>query len=206
MSKNIPASLVTESQKNAVAFFILLKLEFDSGEVRVHTDIGAVTFNSEVYQGVGDLASITPVKEDSELSSSSVTVALSGVNNALLTTFLVEDFHGRPATIYYGMKDPENVFIDAFILFEGFMDTDTIVSGETSTIALKLNNILSLWDRKKVTMNNNEDHQKDNPGDKFFEFVEDLRHKDYAWGRASNDDVGESAGGEMAGGHFLNPL
>lgn len=189
MTKNIPASIVAESQKDNLHPFLLLKLEFASGDIRIHTDIGSVTFDSEVYQGLGDLSTITPVIEDSELSSSSITVALSGVNNSLLNSFLTEDFHGRAATVFLGVKDPENVFIDAFIVFNGFMDTDTIVSGKTSTIALKLNNTLALWDRKKLTLNNNEDHQKDFPGDIFFEFVEDLRNKNYAWGRADETET-----------------
>jgi len=188
MSKNIPASLVTESGKNAVSPVILLKLEFDSGDIRIHTDIGDITFDSEIYQGVGDLGTITPTEENFQLSASSVTVSLSGVKNSLLSTFLVEDFHGRPGTIFFGFKDSSNVLIDAFIIFSGFMDTDTIVSGETSTISLKITNNLALWDRQKLTLNNNEDHQKDNPGDNFFEFVEDLRSKNYAWGRASESE------------------
>ena len=195
MTKNIPASLVTESQTDSVSPIILLKLEFGSGDVRIHTDIGNVTFNSEVYSGVGDLASITPVEENSELSSSSITVSLSGVNNSLLATFLTEDFHGRPATLFFGFKDTSSVLIDAFILFKGFMDTDTIISGETSIIALKINNNLALWDRQKLTLYNNEDHQKDNPGDNFFEFVEDLRNKNYAWGRAP--EASGSGSGEV---------
>ena len=88
MSKDIPASLVAESQKNAVSQIILIKLEFDSGDARFHTNIGDVTFNSEVYSGVGDLSSITRTEENSQLSSSSVTVSLSGVNNSLLSIFL----------------------------------------------------------------------------------------------------------------------
>lgn len=192
MTKDIPASIVTESQKNAVRNILLLKLEFDSGDVRVHSNLGDVTFNSEVYQGVGTLGTIGGMQENAELSSSQISVSLSGVNNALLSLFLSDDFHGRPATVYFGFMDSSGVLINAFIIFNGFMDTDSIVSGENSTITLKINNNLSLWDRKKLTLNNNEDHQKDFPGDDFFEFVTDLRFKNYAWGRASGDAAGES--------------
>jgi len=187
MSKDIPASIVTESGKDSVSAIILVKLEFDSGDVRVHSDIGDVTFNSEVYQGIGSLGSIGAMQENAELSASSILVTLSGVNNALLTLFLDDDFHGRPATVYFGFKDSSGVLIDAFIIYNGFMDTDSIVSGETSIITLKINNVLALWDRKKLSLYNNEDQQKEFPGDNFFEFVEDLRFKNYAWGRASEE-------------------
>jgi len=102
--------------------------------------------------------------------------------------------------MFFGFKDSSNVLIDAFIIFSGFMDTDNIISAETSTISLKLSNNLALWDRKKLTLNNNEDHQKDNPGDNFFEFVEDLRNKNYAWGRASDVQPASDGGGFLAGG------
>ena len=161
MTKNIPASLVAESQKDAVSQIILLKLEFDSGDVRIHTNIGDVIFDSEVYQGVGDLGKITPIEENQELSASSLTVSLSGVNPSLLASFLTEDFHGRPATVFFGFKNSSNVLIDAFIVFKGFMDSDNIVVGETGTISLKLTNNLALWDRTKLSHYNNEDHQKE---------------------------------------------
>ncbi len=196
MTKNIPAALVTESQKDAVSSIILLKLEFESGDVRIHTNMGDITFDSEVYQGVGDLGSFSPVEENSELSSSSINVSLSGVKNSLLSIFLNDDFHGRPATMFFGFKDSSNILINAFIVFKGFMDTDTIVSGENSTISLKLTNNLALWDRKKLTLNNNEDHQKDNPGDNFFEFVEDLRNRTYTWERGTTE--------RLRGGFGLN--
>jgi len=96
MTKNIPASLVAESQKDAVTIVILLKLEFGSGDVRIHSDLGDLTFESEVYTGMGDLGSFSPVEENSELSSSSINVSLSGINNSLLAIFLNDDFHGRP--------------------------------------------------------------------------------------------------------------
>lgn len=194
MTKNIPAELVTESQKDAVSSIILLKLEFDSGEVRVHTNNGDITFDGQVYSGLGDFGSFSPVEENSELSSSSINVSLSGVKNSLISIFLNDDFHGRPATMFFGFKDSSNVLINAFIVFKGFMDTDTIVSGETSTISLKLTNNLALWDRRKLTLNNNEDHQKDSPGDNFFEFVEDLRNRTYTWEKGSRETITRGSG------------
>ena len=183
MSKDIPAALVTESNKNLITPFLLVKLEFDSGPVRFNTAIGDVTFDSEVYQGVGDFVAISEVSENSTLTSNPLDIKLTGVKSSLISTFLSEDYQGRDATLFFGFKDTDDVLIDAFTIFKGFMDSSSTTSGETSSISMRINNELSLWERRKIIRNNNEDHQKDNPGDNFFEFVEDLRFADYTWGR-----------------------
>lgn len=87
---------LTEGNQNLV---FALKLEFDTETIRLHSGMGELTIDGEVYEGAGTLLSISDIEDSSELRSSGVTFALSGMNPEVLGYALSEDYQNRKATL-----------------------------------------------------------------------------------------------------------
>jgi hypothetical protein len=112
MARDLTAGMVTEVASTTVRPIVLVKLEFDSGAVRVWNGIGDLSWNAQTWTGVGDLGGVSPVEEAGDLKASGVRFQLSGIPAALISTALSEDYQDRPARMWLGMLD-ENLNIVA---------------------------------------------------------------------------------------------
>ena len=67
MARSLSASMVTEVTSNVMSPIVLIKLEFDSGDLNLWTGIGNITFNGDTYTGAGDVIDISTVQETTKL-------------------------------------------------------------------------------------------------------------------------------------------
>lgn len=185
MTRDITNDLLTASQNETFKPILFVKLEYESGNVLIHSDIGNIDFGGDTYLGVGDLGSISKVSESSELQSTAIDLILSGINTALVSVQLNEHYQGRPGTVYLGAKNltTNELIVEPTIVFKGLMDNSKIEIGTTATISLRLNNRLAEWDKQNDRRYNNDDQQEIHPDDKAFEFIEGLAEKEIAWGK-----------------------
>ena len=184
-SRTLETNTKTQSQAAANYMVIFAKLEFGSGDVLIHSDLGDITWGGDTYLGVGTLGSITPVEEQAELGRSVIKMSLSGVSASLISTALGEDYQGKDATIYVGYKDlSTNALVaDPSVHFKGRMDVMEVVSGETAEITLTVESKMAAWDKPNVRRYNHQDQISRYPNDKFFEFIEQTAQKPIVWGR-----------------------
>lgn len=161
--------------------FFAVELLFDSGsEVRIWTGYGDKTINSNTYAGVGDLLSIEPIEETSEIQATGATITLNGVNSTLLTRALSTPYHGRVAKIYLGLTSAVN---DMTEIFTGFMDQMVIEEGaDASIITLTIENKMVALERPLNTRYTNALQTERHTGDKGLEFVEGMANKKILWG------------------------
>ena len=66
------------------SIFLAIKAEFDTEVIRVWNGSEDLTIDSETYIGAGQLLSVQPAEESSDLSSSGMTVTLSGMDSNVL--------------------------------------------------------------------------------------------------------------------------
>ena len=187
----------TTAFNNAIAAdnvdpFFAVKLEFESGDTRLWTGTGDVSFEagsgSETFQGAGDLASVSAVEENGGVESGGVTFSLSGINSSLLSLALSENYQGRNATLYLGLLSSGSVIADSYILFRGAMDMmDISDTGETATIQVKAENRLVALKKAKFRRYTNEDQKLIDPTDEGFSFINDLQDKTITWGTGKAD-------------------
>lgn len=189
MSRTITAAAKTESEAAVLRPVWLAKLAFDSGTTRAWSGRGDITFNSEVYQGIGDLGSIGPVEESVEHKAFGVTLRLTGIPAAMLSIALAEDVQGRTAQVWIGFLDASYQLVaDPVLVFQGRMDTMDPSLGETVTITLTAESRLIDWDRPRVRRYTDADQQERFPGDKGLEFVSEATEKEIFWGLATPKD------------------
>lgn len=163
---------------------LFVDLGFDSGTVRVHSDLGDLVWGGNTYTGVGNLGAITEAEEDSELTRTPITLTLSGIPGTIVSAVLNEHYQGRPATVYLGYRDVTTGALadDPFILYRGRMDAPVIDEGEDFKVSIPVESRFAAWDRPNVARYNNADQQSRYPGDLGLEFVEQSTEKQIAWG------------------------
>lgn len=185
MARDITSGMNTELLSSILRPVVLVKLEFDSGDVLVWNGIGTLSFNGDTYLGGGDLMSVGTSAESLELKAVGLEMALSGIPSSLLSIALGEDFQERRGTVWLGALDSSyTLVVDPEPVFSGRMDTMDIKEGaETSTIILTLENRLADMQRPSERSYTDLEQQLEFPGDLGFEFVADLNDgKEIVWG------------------------
>jgi len=166
---------------------ILLKAQFDSGDVRFWSGIGEITFNSEIYTGAGNLLSISEMTETVDIEAKGAVFQLSGLNSSIISIALSEPYQGRIVSCYFGVLDDTGAIVgDAILLFSGRMDVLQIdETGSTATLSMQAENKLIDLKKTKVRRYTPEDQRIAYPNDKGLEIVASLQDKEVTWGANS---------------------
>ena len=187
MSRTLPAGIVTEILKDQLRPIVLMKAEFDSGDLNLWTGIGPIVFDGDTYTGAGDLISVSEIEEVSDIEARGVSFGLSGVPASLRSLALTEDYQGRPLTGFFGTLEADGTLTaDPAVIFKGNMDVMSFDNtGETMTFTLQVENRLIDLRRVKTRRYTSEDQKTEFSGDLGCDFVASLQEKEIIWGRSS---------------------
>ena len=200
MPQDMTAAAITESEKGSGAKeVIFIKMEFDSGTVRIWNGRQSFSFDGETYTGLGDIGQISQITSSMETRPFAISIELSGIigTNDLIAKAEAEDVIGRAITIWVGYLDSNYALIaDPVIEFRGRMDTMPIFIGETLTVVITAESRLADWYRTKVRRFTDRDQKLLFSSDKGYEFSIDGLTREIIWG-------GVKASGE--GGGAISP-
>ena len=187
MTRDIAAATLSASAAPVILPVFFVKLEFDTGDVCLHTTLGEISWGGDTYVGAGDIGGISPVDEDTELARSTLQLSLRGLPTDLISVVGNEHYQGRPATLYLGYLDQSTrqLVADPVIVYKGRMDTATTQVGQELTVSLTVESRFAAWDRPLIRRYNNADQQSRYPGDRGLEFVEQTTEKQLYWGQTS---------------------
>lgn len=182
--RDLSTGFMTQIDARALRPLVLTKAEFDSGDVRMFTGTGAMSYDGEEYLGGGNFLKMTTVEETQELKAVSVTYELSGVPSSYIALALSERLTGRPIASWFGVLDEDNV-LETQQIYGGLMDTmpieDDIAAGE-ATILLNTESDLSIL-RNAVDRNYTPEDQKiAHAGDLFLDSVPTIQDIQINWG------------------------
>ena len=200
MSRTLTSGMNAVTTDEIVRPVYLVRMVFDTTEVtnelNMWSGLGDLVYDGETY--LGDLLSISSVKETADISASGLNVMLAGVKSSLVAVAKNQDYQGRPLTLSFGaFNDLGDLVADPVVVFSGFMDTMTIAeTGDYSTISIAVENKLIAFERSKIRRYTAEDQKIDHPTDKGFEFVSNIGEKEIVWGRPS----GTSLAGDLDDG------
>ena len=187
MSRVLSNAMKEMAVAKVVRPIFLVHMVFDSSQLNIWSGIGDLSFDSVTYTGLGDLLSISEIKETSDISATGISVSLSGVKTSLIAVAKDQDYQGRELTVRLGaFNESGSLIADPVIIFSGFMDTMTIAeAGTYSSITIAVENKLVAFERAKVRRYTAEDQKIEHPADKGFEFVTSIVQKEIFWGRPS---------------------
>ena len=191
MARDITANAITASESGSgYAVVLAAELDFESGVQRVHTGVGPITFpDGRIFQGVGDFANISVVREATEIRTQQLDLTLSGLESdpsLNLATILTENLRERDVTGYLVFIDMSDgtVVDDPITILLALMSNYTIQQGEGVSITLRVEDIMSIWERSSSRRYTNEHQQEDFLGDLGCEFVPQMVEKELKWGRS----------------------
>jgi hypothetical protein len=188
MARDLNAALSNAIVEPVVAPAFFFKAEFPNGTVAAWSGYGNITFGGDTYLGVGDFGGVDKVDETSNVRANGATFTLSGIPSALVAAALLEEYQGRPCTLFLGALNLTSGAIigTPYPILSGRMDVMSIEEGaDTATITLTVeNNLIELY-RAKERRYTHEDQQIDFPGDLGFEYVAGLQEKPINWGQAA---------------------
>jgi hypothetical protein len=135
------------------------------------------------------------VKEDAELRPNTITLALSGVDTAVVNSAMTEAYHGRAVRIYQGLFDVDTLALAATpeTVFVGMMDLMTVALGQNSgSISVSCESEFARWQRPRGLLYTNESQQLLYAGDTFFDLIPAMQTREVSW--AKKGTVGWSTG------------
>ena len=198
---DVPAAVASRLANDEQKIAFGVSLEFDSGTLNLWSGIGDFTGSDSLsYTGAGELLDIQNVEEDNELSSTNMTISISGLSANIVTYATTEDYQNRPMTIKMFFFHPDtDDEIGNVILFKGRMDTLTVVDGDSFSVVISAENKLIDLTRPKNLFYTAETQNFLYSGDKGLEFVGKIREQTVNWGSLTSsggnggnigDDIG----------------
>jgi hypothetical protein len=186
-SRVIDPTTQSAAAASAIHPVIFVKLEFDGGDVNLHTELGDITFDGDTYTGIGKLGGIGNMEENSDLSRTPITLSLSGLPNDLVSILLGEQYQGRLATVFIGYLDLSlrTLVADPVILYRGDIDTADFAIDQTFTVTLSIESRFAMWETPVIRRYNNSDQQSRYPNDNGLEFIDQAASKTVWWGQAT---------------------
>lgn len=193
--QGLDTSIVNRLGADEQALFLAVKAEFDTDDIRVWTGIDDLTINSETYTGAGTLLSIGNLEENLELSSSSLNVSLSAMDNTVLNYALSENYQNRNITLFLGyVMGGTNEVAGTLTLFKGRMTNLSVAdTPDGSTVTVQAESRLIDLDRPSNFRYTKESQNFLHSGDTAFNRVSSLQDKEIIWGKQS-DTVGGGTG------------
>lgn len=185
MSRSLTTQLNTDVAADHIAPFLAFDFEFDSGTIYLWNGVGEKTIDGKLYIGAGALLSVSEIEETSQLDARGVTLVLTSLDFSLLSIALAEPYQGRPAKVYLGVATDYSEMTE---IFSGYMDKMDIDEGlESCAIRMSIENKLIELERIRSHRYTSAYQKDEYPGDKAFDFVEDLLDKKLPWGRAVDE-------------------
>lgn len=197
--RNLDATLKANAESSYFKYAIFVDLAFPSGNVRVHNSVGTFTFGGNDYLGVGGFGQIEAMDESIQLVDNPIRLTLSSITPEIIDAVKVDDVFGRAALIYIGSLDADgNLEADPTNWITGYMEHASVLIGNENAVSIQVQteaSRLRLRNNKRWTI---EDHQAENPGDLFLEFLPYLREANIQWGgeKVFRGSPGGRRGGE----------
>lgn len=187
MARSLTAGMITEVTAKSLSPILMLKAEFDSGDLLLWTGVGSLTYSGDTYTGAGQFLSITKIVETTGLSAQGVNITLSAIPSALIALALSEDYQSRPVTVFFACLDSSGALVsDPYQIFKGRMDVLNIIEGgENATLTMQCENLLIDFRRPRLRRYTDEDQKSVYPLDRGLEFVNAMQDKEIVWGKAT---------------------
>lgn len=174
--------LLSAMEQPNVALVLAAEIDFPSGVTRVHTGTGTVIINGQTFLGVGNLGDVGSVTEENSTSSSTMSMALSGLDMSLVGETLNEEVIGCNVVCYLAVMNNQGVVTGANVLFEGFITDTSLQAGQQNALSYVIANVFERWSQGLPDRYTDESQQRLYPGDRFFRYVAQMAERSIFWG------------------------
>lgn len=150
-----------------------------------------------VWSGIGGVIDYGALAETTDPSGQSVTLAVSGVEQSIISLLMGQQYLGRMCRIWYLHLNPATgaVMSDPLEMFRGWMNGGWTIEEEralptgTVKVSCKIGTWMSGHRSRQGIFCNVHSHQLKAPGDTFFKNVPSLVNRKFYWGQATPQDT-----------------
>lgn len=184
--RTLDAAIATAAKQPVVRVIGLVRIDFDSGTVAWHSGFGPITFGGATYQGLGMIGSISAVKEQPGIKSSSISITISGIKPEIVALALAEPYLNRPALVHIQLLDEQDrpLIAAPLLIFRGGLDGINGTMGSSAEFQISIKSRLADWERPRRLRYTDADQQKLHPGDQGLEYIPQLAQRQLIWPRA----------------------
>jgi len=155
--------------------------------LRIWTGYGDFQVLNQTYLGLGNLISISDIKETAETKASGISIEVGGLNQDIVAQALLSTAQNIIVNVYFGVLETSGnaltVVDTPYEVFSGNVDTVIInESADNSTITFNIENKLISLEKPLDFRYTDQDQKHFFPDDKGLEFVDDLQDKNIIWG------------------------
>lgn len=200
MSRDLPPELSSAIAQPVVRPFLALNIELPD-PVRVFTGTGVIVFNGLEFVGAGELGAVDTIGEASDGSAVGIRAMLYQVPADFRDDIAEQALRGAPFEVYVGAFDETFQTVEAFkLIWRGRTDTFKITDGG-DTISVEITGESRLRDqgRPSIKRFTDEWHQRNHPGDLFFQYVSQMAEVQILWAQAEQSPSGGGVGGGFGG-------
>ncbi len=191
----------TEIVKDQSQPFHLVEIYLDDQTYYLTDFSKTITYSNNEYTAVGHLLAFSSIEEQNTITTSNISVSLSGIEQTYVNLFLTQDYIDRRLTIRKGFMSSLNaIVVNPIIIFDGRMDSPVIqedVTNGRSTISVSAANQFVDFQKIPGRFTNNQNQQLFFPNDKGFEYASEIM-KDVAWGSEFDPGIRESGAGSLS--------
>ena len=174
-ARGLPAGLGAALQQPHVAYFPLVKIEFDSGPVYLSGTDFNVAYDGQSWLAARQIGSIEKLTETAD-QVEGLRFTLSGVTDAALAEVQQEQYQGRRVTVLWAFLDGPTLHVDP-AAWQGRLDIPTISLGRTTaTITVTAEHRMADWQRPRKLLFNHADQQRIDATDNFFLGIEAMEN------------------------------
>lgn len=185
MARDLTTSFQDQVDGESLSPAILVKFEFQSGDILLWSGNHDIVFDGSVYTGAGNVLSVDRIEETQDLRATSVSFGLSGLNSGLIASALQSNYQGRPATMWFAVLDGnQNLISSPYQLFKGRMDIVSFSdNGNTADFNIKCES--NLIDIRKASERRYtpEDQKIEYVDDQGLDFIPRIQDIEVSWGR-----------------------
>lgn len=161
----------------------LVDIDLPSGPFRANSSDKNLTVGGFLYYGVGNLGKISDTGESVGTTAQQVKLTLTHVPQSMVADVVAENTRNRSVTISLCLFQPDHTLVaQPFVIFKGNIDTLTMEIAQAVNIQVAATSRLIKWARSPNGRYTNEDQQSKFPGDKGFQFVNQLTTLKLQWG------------------------
>lgn len=183
MAREIPSGTDEATRAPSLAPIGLVELDFESGFVRTWTGLGDLQWNGVTWTGIGLLGKISTIEETQELRAVGIQLELSGIPPDVLAIANNEQWHGRPARVFFAVLDEHQALVgEPYQVFSGLMDQMSLIEGGEARITLACESRQIDLERTRARRYTTEDQRAEFPGDAGMDHVTSLQEQEIVWG------------------------
>ena len=165
------------------AYFV--EMETGAATIYVWSGLGIKDWDYKSWEGVGEFGAISTIPETSGVNAVGITLTLSGIPSDMLTLLLTDFRSFKPLKVWFALLDEDgDPVLDPYLAFSGRTDKAKLFEGSAkSSIMITGENRLIELNRSRERRYTDEDQHIEFPGDKGFEFVEEITSEVDSWGQ-----------------------